>query len=438
MVRTASGVFLAIFESALLTIAAVGSFSFISNTLPSDNTALSSWTYILQALFLAVTVLVMLLIGALEKQDDVTTAPSSTVVVEKLAKLAEGLLADDISDFERSSIVERMQAIVRPGTGRYLSYRYLMNAANAYCGGVFLLLFVYLTFALQGSIFSDMLSSDSETRVGVTNTTVAYVSSERLDWVQVAFGQSGWERMGITTNPYVFTANPDNTPLLGSALLGAIMAYLVLALLLSMYSAYSATPSGVGATLFLDPKVFTLANGIIMFGTREIVQKVFAKCESPWLHIWGVLAFSVIVCFDEYLIMGILWSVEFALDEPELELITNFWVDSVIRPTWIAVIAFIPLVVGALLGDITVFLIIVSLVLAALSTLIALLHYLSEVLPRVRSKNTIQQPVPIDPIIKVQDSPPYSDPDAEPASGMPSLFSLGPQHQGAKLGRYKA
>lgn len=55
-------------------------------------------------------------------------------------------------------------------------------------------------------------------------------------------------------------ATSSSTPVIGSINLGAVMAFLTVALLLSVYAAYTVTPVGKNAPLFLDWRMFACTN----------------------------------------------------------------------------------------------------------------------------------------------------------------------------------
>jgi hypothetical protein len=70
-------------------------------------------------------------------------------------------------------------------------------------------------------------------------------------------------------------------PFMGSIFSGAVMAFLSVTLLLSIYLCLSSTPEGHGgAMLLMDPRGLTVANGIVSFGSTQGVGQIFALCSQ--------------------------------------------------------------------------------------------------------------------------------------------------------------
>lgn len=162
--------------------------------------------------------------------------------------------------------------------------RYALNTANAYCTGVVSLLLVFCAMFFQATSGSGLDSaieqreSSAASSQSSSNNNTYYDSSQKLDWMQATLGSSGWQKQMRGEQQFYYAADASKPPLFGSIFAGAVIAFLLVSTLLSIYMSYMATPEGAATYMFLDPRGLIVTNGIVTFASTYTVEKHFARC----------------------------------------------------------------------------------------------------------------------------------------------------------------
>ena len=202
----------------------------------------------------------------------------------------------------------------------FCNCRTTLSVCSAYCAMSLGLLLLFLAELLQAA---SGLGLDTSVvyRIRTMQDPEAdelYASTQRLDWVQAVSGGSGWMRkvcfilfehsLGIALNPHVeqdnntfATADTFAMPIVGSIFSGVVMAFLVVAFLLSLFLALTSMPEGERSYLLLEPRGLTIVNGIVSFASTQGVRQQFARCNGSGGSIAGgvflFMLFCLIVCW---------------------------------------------------------------------------------------------------------------------------------------------
>lgn len=221
----------------------------------------------------------------------------------------------------------------------------LQAATHAYCVLSLGLLLFFLACFLQGSTgwgldgqvesrFPRVLGNTRSNATSWNDQGLLYVfnSSSQLDWIQATVGGAtgSWtEKVLLSSCTLAFfprltccvlcafhkgnrtyvVLEPRTLPFMGSIFSGAVLAYLTLSTLLSIYLGLTATPEGEGSImLMLDPRGLTVANGVVAFASTQGVGQIFAFCSQD---VAGGCAlfflFAFLVCWTDQLPVLVLW-----------------------------------------------------------------------------------------------------------------------------------
>lgn len=198
----------------------------------------------------------------------------------------------------------------------------MLGVANACCSctlGVFLLYLCEYMQAVSGWGLDDTLVGRKS--VNPLRNAAVYNSSQRLDWIQASAGASGWvllqtaeAGLGSNETAAVYAvADRAALPVIGSLFAGAVLGYLLLGLLLTLYTSLSATPEGEFSYLVLEPRGLTVTNGILVFGSLGTVEHHFATCSNDVAGSSTLFAiFCLLACFFDEIPELVEWLVAYA------------------------------------------------------------------------------------------------------------------------------
>ena len=82
------------------------------------------------------------------------------------------------------------------------------------------------------------------------------------------------------TEPPLYAADAAWLPFAGSLFAGFMAAFLLICVLLSVYTSYMAMPEGSSSWVLLDPRGLMVTNGLVVFSSTYAVEKQFAYCIS--------------------------------------------------------------------------------------------------------------------------------------------------------------
>ena len=90
------------------------------------------------------------------------------------------------------------------------------------------------------------------------------------------------------------TESTNALPLVGSAFSGAVLAFLLLSFLLSLFLVLTAMPEGSSSYLFLEPRGLIVINGMVAFTSSQGVGQQFARCN--WAGVAGSTVIFLLFC----------------------------------------------------------------------------------------------------------------------------------------------
>lgn len=308
MPRRTSGLFLACTESALLSIILYTLLSGVMELLSPPDFSPGMRSAMLAHTVLSVcTGLLVAALAGLDRARDILSSSSSP----------SDAAAQDGRD-ETASVLKWIAR--RRGHGLNT-----LSVCNAYCSctlAVFLLYFCEFMQAVSGWGLDDQLVPRASVNA---SSRAVYSSSQRLDWIQASAGSSGWTLVvqqsvpqgntsatnNATTTPSALlyaVAEKGSLPVMGSVFAGAVLGFLLLGLLLSLYTSLSATPEGEFSYLVLEPRGLTVCNGILVFGSLGTVEHHFAFCAQDVAGSSTLFAlFCLLACLFDEIPALVLW-----------------------------------------------------------------------------------------------------------------------------------
>jgi hypothetical protein len=294
----------------------------------------------------------------------------------------EGLSETDGEVDDNASGDKTVERIAKPSSYGsqvpLISDKSMMVVGNTCCATLFCITFYYILFFMQAIPFGYMLNDTTDIRL--RSTGEEYRGSYRSAWVEAAVGHT-WTLDSM--DPQVFVVDDGNLHITGSIFFGVVSAYSAVMFLISIYCAYTATPTGVYTALFLDVRSLTILNGFILLGMQPMVQEVFINCKPAGQ--FDIYVFLLLVCFDEYLffltwyLLARFTGIQKLLGmNPDVDIVdkwASIWGDSIIQPIWITILSFMPLFWGFIIYKTSAVSLLTSVTLWLLVTSIAWLNY---------------------------------------------------------------
>lgn len=131
---------------------------------------------------------------------------------------------------------------------------------------------------------------------------------------------------------------------MGLGALGIVQGYVLVMLLVAMYTAYTSTPEGAFNPLFMDSRMLTVTNAFIAIGGDGMVTGVFAGCGGVADSGFPIfIVFAAAVCYDEYAIWLLLTPINRSMHG-------KLYVRGILQPMMLSVAAVCPLLYCFLVG----------------------------------------------------------------------------------------